>query len=318
MTDRSDSAVPAAAPHKQDPHSPPPVKPSKRLKHLIEYAALRLVAGFISLLPRRRALSAGRAIGRIIHRLMGVRAQIGIKNLLQSFPGMTPAQAEEVIRKCWENLGEGAAEFIKMPGYGRDDVFSITDIEGLEHLRRSYENKKGALIFTAHYGSWELGAKVWPMSGFNTAVVARRVRNPWVNAWTTKIRSCEGVRVILARDAVRESIRWLKGGNLLAVLIDHRVSEGGLQVPFFGRPALTTALPAILALRYQIPVHPVRAWREGERIKVRIEPAMDFSALGAGETDIAEATLRMSRVVERWVRERPEAWLWIHNRWKIS
>ncbi len=317
MTDRSDPAVPAAAPQKQNPQSPPPVKPSKRLKHLVEYAALRMVSAVITLLPRAQAAAAGRSIGRIIHFLMGSRAQIGKKNLLDSFPGMDVKQADTLIKKCWENLGESAAEFIKMPDFGKDDIFAASDIEGMEYLRQSYQAGKGALIITAHYGCWELGAKVWPLSGFNTAVVARRVKNPWVNAWVTKIRSCQGVRVILARDAARESIRWLKGGNLLAVLIDHRVADGGLQVPFFGRPAWTTGLPALLALRYKVPVHMVRAWREGDRVQVRVEPALDFAGLGTSEADIIEATLRMNRVVERWVRERPEAWLWIHNRWKI-
>ncbi len=317
MTDRSDLAVPFPSQPQITPPSPPSLKISKRIKHLLEYAALRLVAAGISLLPLHSARAAGRSIGLFINFLLGGRANIGRKNLLASFPDMSVDQADALIKKCWENLGEGAADFIKMPAMTRENIFKNADVQGLEHLQKSYDTKKGALIVTAHYGSWELGGKVWPMSGFKTAVVARRVKNPWVNAWATAIRSCAGVRVILARDAVRESIRWLKGGNLLAILIDHRVAEGGLQVPFFGRPALTTGLPAFLALRYQIPVHMVRAWREGETVRVRVEPAMDFAGLSASEADIAEATSRMTQVVECWVRERPEAWLWIHNRWKI-
>ena len=105
--------------------------------------------------------------------------------------------------------------------------------------------------------------------------------------------------------------------NLLAILIDQRVVEGGLQVPFFGRLAYTTALPALLALRYSIPVHPVHCWREGEKVKVQIDSAMDFADLTARTEHFIEATLRMNAKVEDWVRKRPQDWLWIHNRWKM-
>jgi KDO2-lipid IV(A) lauroyltransferase len=171
---------------------------------------------------------------------------------------------------------------------------------------------------TGHFGAWELGARFWPAQGFRTAVVARRIKNPLVDAWVTGIRSSGGVRVIPAREAVRESVRWLKQGNLLGILIDHRVTEGGLKIDFFGRPAFTTALPAILALRYGVPVHPVHSWREKDKVKVHIAPAMDFSDLKSRDESITEAVSRMNKVVESWVRERPEAWLWIHNRWKTT
>ncbi len=198
-----------------------------------------------------------------------------------------------------------------------DELSSLTDSTGLEFVRQSYKKGKGVLIFTAHYGVWELGGKFWPESGFKTAVVARRIKNPYVNELVTHIREGSGAKVILARDAVRESIRWLKEGGLLAVLIDHRVTAGGLAIPFFGKPAYTTSLPAILALRYDIPIHPAYCIRDGKKFKVQIDPAMDFSDLKPTEEGIQEATLRMNKVVEGWIRQHPQAWLWIHDRWKV-
>ncbi len=296
--------------------TPQPVKFSKKIKHILEYAGLRAAAALILLMPRRQALGFGRFIGRIMNILMPSRRVIARNNILASLPGVTVNEADGLIQKCWENLGEGAAEFIKLPQLSREELFSFTQIEGLEYLQKSYGEGKGALIVTAHYGVWELGAKVWPMCGFKTAVVARRVKNPWVNDFVTGIRECGGVKVLLSRDAVRESVRWLKQGGALAVLVDHRVAEGGLSVPFFGRPALTTGLPALLALRYKVPVHPAHCWRENGKVKVHVAQKMDFDGLEANERDIAAATLRMNEVVENWVRKRPEAWLWIHNRWK--
>lgn len=319
MIEKHEAVSPPIVPSKKSELTPSPeIKFTKRIKHIAEYVAVRLIAGALSLLPRSRALVAGRYIGRLISRLMVSRSALARKNILASFPGIKKEEVNIIVNKCWENLGAGVGEFIKLPGMSKEEVFSFAKIEGIQHLQKSYKAGKGVLIVTAHYGAWELGAKVWPFSGFQTAVIARRTKNPWVNDLVTRIRSCEGMKVILSRDAVRESLRWLKQGNLLAVLIDHNVTEGGLKIPFFGRPAYTTSLPAILALRYGIPVHPVYCWREGDLAKIHIAPGLDFSDLTSNEADISEATLRMNAVVESWIRERPECWLWIHNRWKIS
>jgi len=288
-----------------------------KIKFLIEYLFVRTIVSFIAFFSRTRAQAIGKMLGQFTNILLPSRFRIARKNLIESFPGISEERVKAIVEHCWENLGEGLGEFVKMPGMSKEELYSYVELEGLEGLHSSYRAGKGVLIFTAHYGAWELGSKFWPYSGFRTAVVARRIKNPYVDNLVTGVRSADGVKVILARDAVRESIRWLKQGNLLAVLIDHRVTEGGLQVPFFGRAASTTSLPALLALRYSIPVHPVHCWREGEKVKIHIAPAMDFSDLTQSQEDIFEATLRMNAIVEDWVRERPECWLWIHNRWKM-
>lgn len=290
----------------------------RRIKYWIEFAFIRLLAEVFSALSRRQALNLGRKIGWLIYKLLYKRAGIARKNLIASFPGISEAKIQSIIQSSWENLGAGVGEFVKMPSMSLREIDSFITCEGLEHLRESYAKGKGALLLTAHYGAWEIGAKFWPRHGFSTAAIARKVKNPLVNRWVTKIRSSDGVKMIFAENAVRESVRWLKGGNILALLIDHRVTEGDLQVMFFGRPASTTSLPGILALRYLIPIHPMRCWREGDKVRIQVSPAMNFADLAHSEAGIAQATLRMSDVVEGWVRERPQEWLWIHNRWKMA
>lgn len=289
----------------------------RHIKYWVEYIFLRLLSGILSILPRSQALNLGRKIGWLVHKLLYKRAGIARKNLRESFPGISDEKIHNIIQGCWENLGAGVGEFVQMPGMSAKDLEGCTTCDGLEYIQKSYAKGKGTLLVTAHYGAWELGFKFWPWKKIKTAAIARRVKNPLVDDWATKIRTADGVKVIVSRNGVREAIRWLKEGNQLAVLIDHRVTEGGLQVPFFGRPASTTSLPGILALRYKIPVHLFRCWREGNKVRFQIYPAMDFSDLPQNEAGIEQATLRMSRVVEEWVRERPQDWLWIHNRWKM-
>lgn len=290
----------------------------QKIKYCAEYALLRSLAWALKEMPSHHAVAFGKGLGRTIQKLMPTRLNIARQNLLQTFPGISESELQRIMKECWENLGHGAADFVRMPQMSHQELNSLIEVHGLEHIQKSSQQGKGTLIVTAHYGAWELGAKFWPSRGFKFAVVARKVKNPYVNDFVTRIRSSHGVHVIFSRDAVRESIRWLKQGNLLAVLVDHRVNEGGLQTPFLGRPALTTSLPAVLALRYRIPVHPVHCWRENGKVIIHADPAMSFQDLPPTEIHLAEATTRINQVVEQWILKRPEAWLWIHNRWKIN
>lgn len=292
---------------------------ARRLRYILEYVPLLFLVWILSLLPYNLSLSFGKALGRIVSASIRSRYQIAWKNITESFPELPEEKVRAIIKSCWENLGMGLSEFSKIPNLSKEKFNSLVRVDGLNHIVDSHKTGRGALIFTAHYGAWEIAAQLLPFSGFQTAVIARRVKNPYVNELVNRIRGTNGIKVILAKNALRESLRWLKQGNILVVLIDHRITEGNLQIPFFGKPANTTALPAILALRYLVPVHSAVGFRENEKIHIQFSPALEFSDLKQTERErgIYEATLRMNAVIEDWIRKSPEMWLWIHNRWKI-
>ncbi len=292
------------------------LSPSKKFRYLLEYSFVRSFIFLLQVLPLSFARWFGGILGCLLYLLLPSRFKIAKKNLIASFPKISEKETQSIVRGCWKNLGRGLAEFAQMNQTSAPELLSRFDEDGLDLLRQSYAQGKGVLVVTAHYGIWEIGSKFWPSSGFQMAVVARRIKNPYVNDLITSIRCGSGSQVIVARDAVRESIRWLKKGGMLAILMDHRISEGGLKVPFFGRDAYTTSLPALLALRYKVPVHMAYCIMEGDKFKLQVTPAIDFSDLEPNEQGIYNATLRMNRGIEEWVKPRPELWLWIHDRWK--
>ncbi len=213
----------------------------------------------------------------------------------------------------WNNLGEALWEFSRLPWLTPASYFQSVDVEGLELLRESFAKGKGVVFFAAHLVNWEWTTLFVSFSGLPIAAVARRMKNPYVNDFLTRLRSSHGVTLFLHKNAVREGLRWVKEGKTLGILIDQRITAGGVQVPFFGRPAHTTIMPALLAARTGAAVHGVSARRAGGKIKIRVEPAMDMARFGG---DAAAATAAMTAEVERWVRADPSSWLWIHNRWK--
>lgn len=287
-----------------------------RLQYRLEYLLLRPLVEFFSLLPRHFGLTVGKIVGRLLGTILFSRTHIAQGNLRASLPELCQEGIHKIAQGCWENFGMNLVEFSKIRQMSKEDFFSFVTVKGLDYLENSYREGRGAIVLTAHYGSWELAAQLFPFSGFRTAAIARRIKNPYVNDFVNRVRQTNGSQILLARNAFRESVRYLKNGKLLAMLIDQKIIEGGIQAPFLGRPAYTTSLPAILAFRYSVPIHPTHCWREGEKIVVHIAPPMDFSDLFQKENKIYEATLRMNRVIEDWVKERPEMWFWVHNRWK--
>jgi Kdo2-lipid IVA lauroyltransferase/acyltransferase len=287
-----------------------------RFRYLLEYAGAAALFLGLKSLPAPAGKAAGRSLGRFAGRLLRSRTRRAEENLLRAFPDASADQVRRWARECWENLGQAAWEFTRIPRLTSEEYFRWVKVEGVEHLNRSREKGKGVVLFTAHYTNWELTTQFVVFSGHPLAVIARRMKNPYVNEFISRVRSHLNVRVFMHKEAVRESIRWLKQGNVLGLLLDQRITDGGLQVPFFGRPAHTTGMPALLGLRLGSPVHPVHCWREGDCIRLRVDPAMDFSGLQANEEGIRRATEMMTLEIEKWARERPPMWLWIHNRWK--
>ena len=288
-----------------------------RFGHRVEYFFARGLLAFLSRLPAFAGKRLGRSLGRAVGRVLSGRSRLAAANMRAAFPDSSEDQIQRWVKECWENLGQAAWEFSRVPRMTKDDYFKMVQLEGIEHLQKSFALGKGVVLFTSHTANWELTTQFLPFLGYPLAVIARRMKNPLVNDLITNLRAAKGIRVFMHKQAVRESLRWLKEGKTLGLLIDQRITDGGVRVPFFGRPAHTTTMPALLALRVGAQVHAVQCRREGDRLRLIVEPAMDLSDCPPGEEGLAKATARMTAVVERWTREQPPLWLWIHDRWKL-
>lgn len=117
------------------------------------------------------------------------------------------------------------------------------------------------------------------------------------------------------RKGAARALALLKRGGHVAIMMDQKQNEG-IPVPFFGRDAMTTPAVAQFALRLKLPVIPTRTVRlDGARFRVDVEPPLMFERSGDHDADVAALTAKITQVVERWVREHPEQWLWVHRRW---
>lgn len=287
-----------------------------RIRFFLEYVGARFLFASFGRLPASLGRPLGRLLARGIGRIRGRHSRVGYENLARAFPTETPAALQARVGEVWAHLGEWFWEFARLARSSPTEILKSVDLRGLDRLKASQAGGKGVLLFTAHCGNWEFIPACLGLAGLPPAMIARRAKNPWVNDLLTAIRERFGARVFLHKNAARESLRWLKGGGVLGLLFDQRITNGDVPVPFFGRPARTTGLPAFLALRLACPVHPIRTWRENGRVFIEVEPALAIPPGGATTENVALLTAQMTAVIEGWIRDRPSQWLWIHNRWK--
>jgi len=295
----------------------PPYKVSVR--ETAEFAVVWLFVSSVRLLPRRAARTVGAAIGAIAFRALGRLRRVGIRNLELAFPEMTPRDREATLRSEYRNLGFLLAEFCKMPGYTGEAASRFIRYEGLENYLAARDRGKGVLVLTGHLGAWELSSFYHSLMGMPMGMVIRRLDNPLVDAFVNRIRCLHGNRVIHKDDFARGLIASMRAAETVGILMDTNMTPPqGVFVPFFGVLACTASGMARIAARTEAAVVPgFLLWEESEqRYVLHFGEELPVIRTGDAEQDALANTASFTAAIERYVRQYPEQWLWLHRRWK--
>jgi KDO2-lipid IV(A) lauroyltransferase len=297
-------------------HGRPVEKSVKSLQHRIEYALVRCVETFLFLMPRAVALKVGDALGLLMWAVLASRRRLAMSNLASAFPRMSVGERARLVRHNWKNIGRTAVEFIRVTDINESNWNDYFIVEGRENLTKAERMDKGVVLATFHFSNWEMFAiGTGHLLGSGTAI-ARPMKNPYVEKWVQAKRATGHVSIILHRQAVKASLKILKAKGHLGILVDQNLYTGGVFVDFFGQPAATTTLPALLNERTGAPVLIAYCVREGKKFRLVYEPVLKLSSSGTQEERLMVNTQLISSELERIIRKSPENWFWIHNRWK--
>ncbi len=290
-------------------------------------AGLEAARALVRSLPRERSVAVGAAFGRLYARAHGPRTGTARTNLAIAFPELSPHERHGMLVDIYANLGRMVAETALLQKLSREELTAMASIEGLEHLEAAQKASRlgGAIVLTAHFGSFELFAAIMGALGVPLSIVHRTANNPYLDRMITGWRQANGVEVIRRGTAARGVLRALRSGRAVAMPLDQdtRAAEG-VFVPFFSRPACTRDGPARLAMRFGVPVVPAFMFRVGESARhvIRVQPALELEPEGADreatEAAVVENVRRMSAAIEAAVRASPTQWIWGHRRWKTQ
>jgi len=290
-----------------------------RLQINLEYLIARSLLAFFAVLPLRLALSVGSALGRIGYYLSGRLQRTGLRNLELAFPELDAPRRQELLQGCFRNLGRLLGVFSHFGKSRPEALQALIKCQGLEHLDAAEKSGRGVILFTGHIGAWELSSFGLSLFGHPLSFLVRRIDNPKIEALIERSRTRQGNRTIDKRSAAREMLQLLQAGGTLGILVDlNTLDREGIFVDFFGRPASTTFVLAKLALRTGALVLPVFApWdRPHGGVTLTIDEPLSFERTGDEAEDIRRLTQLFTSVVEKYVRQYSDQWLWIHRRWK--
>jgi KDO2-lipid IV(A) lauroyltransferase len=262
----------------------------------------------------------GLALGQLAYWALPGRRRIALANLAGAFgTALDARQQRAVARANFRHLGVTAIECCQL-FFGRSpELLARVRVEGIEHVKAALAEGRGAFYLGAHFGNWELLAAAHILTGVPLSVVVRPLDNPFLEAVLARGRERGQVKLIHKRAAIRGVQASLARGECVGILLDQNAGRDGVFVPFFGRPASTSRTLAVLALRTGAPVVPafIRRLAGGDH-EVTIEPPIALARTGDRERDVEVNTARFTAVIERYVREHPDQWFWVHRRWKTE
>jgi KDO2-lipid IV(A) lauroyltransferase len=248
--------------------------------------------------------------------------RIGQDNLAAAFPEKTPEEIEYILNGVWANLGRVAAEFAHIdrlrilapPSHEQGDIiYTLEAADAFERLRG-----RPALVFAAHLANWELPALVASTFGLDTTVLYRRPNISGVSDAIIQIRKGSmGTLVPTTIDAPFKLMRVLEAGGRVAMLVDQHYVNG-VDVTFFGRPCKANPFMARLARHVNCPIYGTRVVRlsDPHRFRAEISEPIDAPRDGEGRIDVQGTMQAITSVIEGWVRQHPDQWLWVHRRWR--
>lgn len=284
-------------------------------------AAVSILYGVRRFDPRKTTnfgARCARAIGPLLpeHR-------IGRDNLRAAFPEKSDAEIEAILTKVWDNLGRVGGEFAHLdrvwdydPRHPDRSRIQLPD-STIATFDKLLKDGRGALIFSAHLGNWELPALAAPAYGLDSAVLFRRPNIAAVDRAVQRIRAVNmGELIATSLDAPVRLANALQRGVHVGMLVDQHYSKG-VDVTFFGRPAKANPLLARLAQKVECPIHGTRIVRlPNDQFRAEITDEVQPVRDANGVVDVQGTMQKVTSIIESWIREYPEQWLWLHRRWR--
>ena len=284
--------------------------------------AVRGVFGFARLIGPERSSDLGAWLARTIGPLLP-QHRIALANLRAVYPEKSDGELRAIALGAWANLGRTGAEYAHL-GQIVDYEPEATapgrvEVAGIEHFLSLRDDGLPGIIFSAHLGNWELPAICAARFGLDATAIFRPPNDPAAARLVHEVRSgtMGGLTASSGGGAAFAIAGVLDRGGHLGQLVDQHFTRGVVK-RFMGGPAMGNPLLAKLARHHDCPVHGVRDVRlPNHRFRVELTPPLELPRDAEGQIDVAGATQAMTTVIEGWVREHPEQWLWMHRRWRV-
>jgi len=288
------------------------------IKELWQLLIFKAIRAFILFLPRKTCLFIGQTIGMIFYCLDKKHRLIALSNLRVAFGAEFPAsELKRISRSSFIHFGKILVDIIKFPSLAEEQKKALIQVEGEDNLEKALQEDKGVLLFSAHYGNWEIVPHFLSKKG-KLSVIARPLDIEFFEKELFKLRTSLGAKVVYKHQATKQILQSLRAKEMVAFLIDQNVlRQQAVFVDFFGKKAATTPSLAAFFLRTKSPLVPGFCYPTSSySYKIKIFSPLTFTPGESHEEQVLKITQTCTNIIEAQIRQNPDYWLWFHNRWK--
>lgn len=295
---------------------------SKKKQHFAEYLGLKSLAGIVNILPYPVAASLGWFIAKVSFRFLGRRKADAQKRIREVFGKDIPQEeVDRIAWKSWLNVVLTAIELMRIARVTLPMAKRITECDdAVKRLLAHYKTGTGSILALPHMGSWEMAAATARLHGLPLFTIAAHQKNKLVDQFINETRQRAGTPVIMRGDGtIRQVVKMLRKGNVLAILPDLRRRVAAVKVRFLGAEANVANGMAFFARMGKVPIFPCYVIREGlTRHVVHLLDPVFPDREAEREADIQRMTAEVFEKLDKAIRENPDQWFWYNKRWVLD
>jgi len=296
------------------------------IREQLEYISVISLQTLCRLLPEAWIYATFKGLGILSHTLMRKRRSMALLNTEIAFPEKPLAERKRIVRQHFINIAESMAlnALITSGRITNERLLSMVEVDDMARFTEIRNSSPtGALFFSAHMGNWELMPQFLGISlPKPLLVIARQSNNTLLEERVIRpLRERFGVNITYKKNAMMRMVRAMKSGSFAGLLIDQRLNRReGVRIKFFGREAGTTATSALLQLRFHFTTVPIFMIRTGhQRYRFLIGEPVQWHDNGTPmDEQVMELTQIHQSIIENIIRQYPDQWFWMHNRWGLK
>ncbi len=284
------------------------------------YIVVKISGVLVRHLPLETALLLGRFLGRVAYCFDARHRVQVLLNLKMAFSSTkTPEEIRDIAQKVFMNFGQNMVELLRMPAMTPKSFKEHVAVEGREHVEDALKEGKGVILLAMHSGSWELANLASStLGGVYKVMVNPQPRFSRLDALLNFYRSCGGSIVLERGTGTRELVKSLLRNEIVAMVVDHG-GRSGERVSFFSREASLSVGAVRIALKFGTPICFAIIRREGgTHHRLTIHKKLTLVSSGDLKKDLPDNLARIAGIMENYIRETPEEYMWFYKIWKYS
>jgi len=292
----------------------------RSVRYSLVYWLIRSMIGLSGLLPRKAWLRLCGSLGSLAWYFAHETRALTLRHLAMAFPEKSPREIKHLGKNTFKMLGKNGGDIMRsssVKDLGELQKFLVT--EGLENYETAHAKGNGVIFLTCHLGAFDLQITNMAMRGLNPNIIGTPLKDKRLNELLWNYRNLHGAIPIARGKETFRMIKVLKSGGSVALLIDQDTKVKTVFVDFFGMPAATPAGATVLALKTGASVVPTYIYMGKDELQhMHILPEIPMTRTGDEEHDIRTNTQILTGFIEGKIREYPDQWVWMHERWKTK